>query len=449
MRGGSCCARSVHRAAGHAKSPARPIAAAYTREIDTLLPVAELLWSSNRTMATDPASLNEYDPTLPETFDSVYETFAELRSKCPVAHSTEFNGFWAVARYDDVVGILRKPETFITSVRNVVPGSSTTGRRPPLHLDPPAHTPYRRALDRALGPVRTASLEPVTRQIARELAMALAAKGEADLVEDFSAPLPVRVFGQWLGLSDEQTGFLARSSRAYIRAWEAFDKVGVAAAGDDLAKLAAELVEQRRAEPLDPQMDPTSSLLAERDAEGQPFPDVLLAGCVRQILVVGLVAPPILIGSIAVHLSKDPSLQQQLRADPALMRDATEEFLRLYTPYRGFARTAKHDVTICGRHIAPNEPIALLYASANRDPEVFPEPDKFLLKRENISQHIAFGRGPHMCAGIPLARQLLRIGVEELLSATEHFEVCGEIRMSGMPEVGPLYVPLRMVAAQR
>jgi cytochrome P450 len=133
---------------------------------------------------------------------------------------------------------------------------------------------------------------------------------------------------------------------------------------------------------------------------GQPFPDVLLAGCVRQILVVGLVAPPILIGSIVVHLSQDLSLQQQLRADPSLMRDATEEFLRLYTPYRGFARTAKRDGTICGRHIAPKETIALLYASANCDPEVFPEPEKFILRRDDISQHIAFGRGPHMCAGI-------------------------------------------------
>jgi len=66
----------------------------------------------------------------------------------------------------------------------------------------------------------------------------------------------------------------------------------------------------------------------------------MLAGCVRQVLVVGLVAPPILLGSIAVHLSRDPALQRQLRADPAQIPDAVEEFLRLYTPYRGFARSA-------------------------------------------------------------------------------------------------------------
>jgi cytochrome P450 len=212
--------------------------------------------------------------------------------------------------------------------------------------------------------------------------------------------------------------------------------------------MAAEVIAERRREPRDPEVDPTSSLIAARDNHGQPFPEVLLAGCVRQVLVVGLVAPPILLGSIAVHLSKDPPLQRQLRADPALVPDAIEEFLRLYTPYRGFARSARREVELHGRRILPGEPIALVYASANRDESVFPEPDEFRLRRPNIRQHLAFGRGPHMCAGIALARQELRIALEELLAQTDHFEVCGELRMSGMPEVGPISVPLRMTPAR-
>lgn len=397
--------------------------------------------------STDPSLLSEYDPTLPETFDSVHATFADLRARCPVAHSTQFDGFWALARYEDIVNVLRDSDMYITSVRNVVPGSSTTGRRPPLHLNPPEHTPYRRAIDRALSAARVASLLPATQRIAHELASSLVALGEADLVEHLSAILPVRLFGEWLGLSEQQTDHLAQTSRAYIRAWEAFDKPGVVVAGEGLASLARELIEQRRLQPRDPTVDPTSSLLAERDADGNPFPDVLLAGCVRQVLVVGLVAPPILMGSIAVHLCRDPELQQQLRADRSLIPDAVEEFVRLYTPYRGFARTARQDVTIRGRTIPKDEPIALLYASANRDEAVFPEPDKFILRRPNINQHIAYGRGPHMCAGVPLARQLLRVSLDALLDKTSHFELAGEIRMSGMPEVGPLYVPLRMKAA--
>jgi len=150
----------------------------------------------------------DYDPTQPESFDGVHEAFAELRERCPVAHSNAFEGFWAITRYHDVLNILLDPDMYITSVRNVVPGSATTRRRPPLHLNPPDHTPYRRAIDRALSASRVASLAPATRRIARELARTLVARGEADFVEHFSSPLPAFVFGEWMGLSERQTRVL-------------------------------------------------------------------------------------------------------------------------------------------------------------------------------------------------------------------------------------------------
>src|ERR1041384_4762949 len=112
---------------------------------------------------------DEYDPTSAESFESTYATFADLRARCPVAHSNAFDGFWAVTRHQDILDILLQPELYIPSVRNVVPGSSAPGRRPPLHLDPPDHTPYRKAIDRALGTARVASVENVTREIARKL----------------------------------------------------------------------------------------------------------------------------------------------------------------------------------------------------------------------------------------------------------------------------------------
>lgn len=144
-----------------------------------------------------PSTGNEYDRHAPETFDSVHEVFAELRARCPIAHSDAFEGFWSVTRYQDVVGILQDTDTYITSVRNVVPGSARTGRRPPLHLDPPEHTPYyRRAIDRALSARRVAAIEPATRRIASKLAAELVARGEADFAEHFSSPLPALVFGE-------------------------------------------------------------------------------------------------------------------------------------------------------------------------------------------------------------------------------------------------------------
>ena len=130
-----------------------------------------------------------------------------------MAHSNAFDGFWAVTRYEDIHDILMQPELYITSVRNVVPGSSTTGRRPPLHLDPPDHTPYRKAIDRALGAARVAGIEDTTRRIARSLMQSLVKMREADFIEHFSSPLPAAVFGEWLGLTEEQTGCCGKRRR--------------------------------------------------------------------------------------------------------------------------------------------------------------------------------------------------------------------------------------------
>lgn len=117
-----------------------------------------------------------------------------------------------------------------------------------------------------------------------------------------------------------------------------------------------------------------------------------------------MVAPPLIIGAICNHLSKDTGLQSRLRSDLSLIPAAAEEFIRLYTPYRGFCRTASKTVSLHGREIHLGEPITVSYAAANRDPSVFPEPDKFILNRENLTSHLGFGRGRHRCAGMPLAR---------------------------------------------
>jgi cytochrome P450 len=130
----------------------------------------------------------------------------------------------------------------------------------------------------------------------------------------------------------------------------------------------------------------------------------LYRGCLRQSLVVGMVAPPIMIGGICAHLSRDQALQSQLRSDPSLLPAAIEEFVRLYNPYRGFARTVSKPVHLHGQTIEPGTPVTMTYCAANRDPEVFERPHEFLMGRENIAQHLGFGRGRHRCVGQPLAK---------------------------------------------
>jgi cytochrome P450 len=167
------------------------------------------------------------------------------------------------------------------------------------------------------------------------------------------------------------------------------------------------------------------------------------SGAVRQALIVAMVGPSILQGAIAVHLAGDKALQNKLRADPSLIPSAIEEFIRLYTPYRGFARTATKEVTFSGQVIPADEPITMTYAAANRDPDVFPNPNEFILDRENINMHLGFGKGKHRCAGMPLAKMALKIFLTQLLSRTKDFEVAGELGYARLPEIGLLSCPIK------
>jgi cytochrome P450 len=164
----------------------------------------------------------------------------------------------------------------------------------------------------------------------------------------------------------------------------------------------------------------------------------------RQCLVVGMVAPPILFGNIAAHLSRDKALQEDLRANPSKIPAAVEEFVRLYVPYRGFSRTAAQPVDLHRRRIHPGEPITMTYAAANRDPTVFQDPHDFNLGRENASKHLGFGRGRHRCAGMPLARLALQLGLKAMLEGCRDWEVDGEFQYAKMPEMGIVSCPVRI-----
>jgi cytochrome P450 len=390
---------------------------------------------------------HDFDPLAPETFDSPYELFSRLREGCPVAHTHAWDGVWALAKYDDVREAASNSKRFITSVQNVVPKVAFTGRRPPLHLDPPEHTPYRAALNPLLSEAKIAPLEPVIRRFAVELLDPLIARGQGDICGDFSSHLPIYVFAEWMKMPRELVDTLRQVGRNYNFALQANNVEVTKETSLLLYEMARDLIALRQREPLDPAEDPTSALLAAR-YQGEPRPEEMIVGCVRQVLVVGIIAPTVVIGSICVHLSRDQALQDKLRAEPALMPDAIEEFLRLYTPYRGFARTAAEETVIRGTTICPAEPIALLYASANRDEEIFPQADQFILNRPTIKDHLAFGRGPHKCVGAPLARLELRVAMEELLARTSRFTLNGAIKPTRFPEIGGLEVPLKFEQAR-
>lgn len=390
-----------------------------------------------------PGAPADFDPSRTDDPDALHAAYRRLRAECPVAHTDAYGGFWALTRYDDVSRAAADARTFISSVRAVVPSDPRGLRRPPLNFDAPAHTPYRRAIDRTLRPARLARLEPLLRDHAVRSLAPLLERGHGDIAQEFGALFPAWATTTWLNLPGDVAPVLASTAAAWVRAWRAQDRAVVNETSERMYGLARDLLAERRRRPLPVEEDPASSLLSERDA-GEPLAEEHLVGALRQCLVVGMVAPPILVGSVCAHLSADQALQARLRAAPGLLPDAVEEFVRLHTPYRGFARTASHEITLHGRTVGPAEPITLVYASANRDPAVFDDPDRFRLGRAGIARHLGFGRGRHRCPGAPLARLVLTIALEELLRRTEGFEVDGPIEYARMPEIGAVSVPLAL-----
>lgn len=388
--------------------------------------------------------LHEFDADVPETFDSVHDMFRDLRGTCPVAHSADFEGFWVLTKYDDVVGTLADSDNFSTAIQNVVPRVATSGRRPPLHLDPPEHTPYRRAITPLFGRDRMDELEPLVRKIVVDLLQPVIDQQQADICLDFSYKLPIFVLAEFFHIPPAQAEKIRNIGADYNRALQHKDMEKVQATSEFLYDVARDIIELRKAEPLDPEKDPTSALLAAR-LDGEPLAEPMILGTIRQLLVVGIIAPTTFIGSMTIHFARHPEHHAMLRNDPALAPAALEELLRLYTPYRGFARTAKQDTEIRGRNIRKNEPIALSFTSANRDADAFENPDEFRLDRPGDKQHMAFGRGAHQCAGAPLARLMLRVTLEELIARTNGFEITGDIPMTTWPEYGPLSVPVRFL----
>lgn len=390
------------------------------------------------------SKVHDFDAEATETFDSPHALFDDLRQRCPVAHSNDLDGFWLLTRYQDIADSMADFSMFSTAVQNVVPRVATAGRRPPLHLDPPEHTPYRRAIAPLFRRVRIEYWDPLVREMAAKLFEPLVQRGEADICQDFSYHLPIHVLAEFFMIPQDKAEQIRAMGKAFNHALQTKDMEGIQRNSQFLYDMAQEIIDDRKINPRDPASDPTSALLAAREG-GEPLPDEMILGTIRQLLVVGIIAPTTLIGSIAVHFCRHPEHFTLIKEQPDLLEAATEEFLRLYTPYRGFARTPTRDIEIGGKAICEDEPIALAFAAANRDPEVYKNPNEFSLDREDEPPHIAFGRGPHQCIGAPLARLMIQAAIETFTRNVNGFELVGPTPMTTWPEYGPYSVPVKFL----
>lgn len=389
-----------------------------------------------------PATTSDWDPYAPEALADPAASWAGLRERCPVARSERMGGFWVVSRYGDVVEIARASERFNNSG-----GPQFGTSRPPLEVDRPEHTFYRRLLQPYFARERVEELEGRVRGFVVEMLEPLLAAGGGDLAGALTYPLPARTLCLWLGLPDDEWQPLKAVSEELFDAEEGRgnDPATRARCNEQLYDYSRRLVRERIAEPRDPAVDIISGIYGVTEGVNTVTEESCVE-LVRLLLTAGHNSTTGGIGNSILRIASEPDIQRQLRSEPGLVPSAIEEFLRLETPVQAMPRWANEEIELGGQTIGTGEQIMLLWAAANRDPEQFPEPGRCLLDR-SPNQHVTFGRGIHRCIGMDLARLEIRVVLEELLGRTSWFELAGEPARTTFIRQGVSHLPLRFEAA--
>ncbi|MFF8900377.1 cytochrome P450 [Streptomyces lydicus] len=347
-----------------------------------------------------------------------YPLLAALRSQGPVQRMPTGNGrtTWVVTGWAEARAALADARLSKDTARYFADRPSNRRLAPAvsrsmLATDPPHHGRLRKLAMTAFTPAAVARLAPRIRALAEELADALAARGSGDLIEEFAVPLPIAVISELLGVPEAE--------RAAVRTWSN-DLFAAAApetvdrASHALSDYMTGLIASRRAAPGD---DVLSGLIAARD-EADRLSEAELVSLAVLLVVAGHETTTHLIGNGMLALLKDGALRARLRAEPALLPVAVEEFLRHDAPLTlATFRYATEPVELGGARIAAGEVVLVSPGAANRDPARFAAPDEVRLDRpDQAGRHLSFGHGPHHCLGAPLARLEARIAFEVLLT---------------------------------
>lgn len=397
---------------------------------------------SRRCPMTTPSE--DWDPLDPAHRGDPTRIHAQLRESCPVAWSDQFDGFYAVSRFEDVSAAAIDFGTFSSAGKITIPDITGPDRPPraPVEIDPPLHTAYRDLLNRFFEPEYIRRIEPVIRRTARDLIGRCVSLGETDAVASFTFHMPIQVQCIFLGISVEDAETIKTTVNRIIEAGVSGDRAAHKEGNDQIYAYIYGIVRARRKTPHDPN-DLISAMLNE-PVDGRMLSDDDVAGTLRLFLQAGHGTTTNALGSIVRHLATHSEDTKRLRESPRLIPQAIEEILRVWTPVRMVGRRTTHDVVVAGRVIPEGSRVALMVSSANRDAAEFDHADEVDIDRRP-NRHIAFGFGPHRCVGASLARAELRIAVEELLSMTDDFVMTGDVEWSSWSHLGPSTLPMRFI----
>jgi cytochrome P450 len=354
--------------------------------------------------------------------------YAALREHDPVHHvvptSSPAHDYYVLSRHADVWAAVRDHETFssaagLTIHYDELARIGLTDNPPMVMTDPPVHTDFRKLVSRGFTPRQVESVEPAVRAFVRERIDRLRENGSGDIVAELFKPLPSMVVAHYLGVPEEDRGRFDLWTDAIVTATATATFDQSTDAIYELMGYFTELVERRKREPAD---DTVSHLVAAGVGDDEAGVMRILAFTFTMVTGGNDTTTGMLGGAVQL-LTERPDQRDALVAEPGLIRDSIEEFLRLTTPVQGLCRTVTRDVEIEGVTIPEGRKVMLLYAAANRDDRVYGADADELDVRRAPRQILTFAHGAHHCLGAAAARMQAQVALEELLAACPQFSV--------------------------
>jgi cholest-4-en-3-one 26-monooxygenase len=404
-------------------------------------------------------SLSHIDLTNPDNFlqGTPHGWLAEIRNEDPVHWHEGSSGaaFWCVTKWEDLRYVSRNPLLFSSERRGTnmpnpkmeemmreraaqggeagpmasmaTQAQEGTGVFPiMLMMDPPRHVAFRRLVQRSFTPRYVEGLGPHIRELAKTIVNGVIEKGECEFVTEVAADLPLRVICEMMGVPEEDQQEIFELSNLMI----GFDDPELGAnqeqrtmASVGMFGKAMKVAELYRENP----QENLTSYLLHREADGEKLSDIEYAAFFLLLCVAGNETTRTVTTNGMRVLMENPDQLQRLVDDPLLIPSAVEEILRYEPAVHHFRRTATQDTEIRGRKIRENDPIIIWYPAANRDEEIFEDPNRFDVTRDP-NEHLSFGIGEHFCLGANLARLELNAIFDEIVPRLRNPEFAGPVR---------------------
>ncbi len=369
---------------------------------------------------------------LPAQFyDNPYPYFHALREASPVRQTGPDS--YLLTRHADLMAVYKDSRTFSSDKKAEFLPKFGNGLLYQHHTtslifnDPPLHTRVRRIIAGALNPRAVADLEPPMIAMVDGLLDAMAAKGQADVIADLAASVPIEVIGNLLAIPHDRRGPLRDWSLAILGALEPQPTAGMLETGEiavrDFLDYLRELVADRRLQPGNPERDVLTRLI-QGEQDGEKLSEIeLLQNCIF-ILNAGHETTTNLIGNGLYGLLEWPEEKARLMADPRLIDSAVEEFLRYDSPVQLGNRVTTATATLGGVEMPAGTFVTLAIAAANRDPAAFTDPDRLDVGR-SANRHVAFASGVHVCVGLSIARMEGRVAIQRFLKRFPNYRLAG------------------------